>query len=244
MKRQHRKHIKQDELVTGFARAATWVGAHRDAVRITLIALAVVGVGVLAVTTFQGRRNAAAETAFAAGLDTFHAPIASELPPGAERPAGLEFATPVEKFQKAAAAFDGVERRFGSLPAARRARYYAALCRIEMGDFQEAEKALDRVVAESERSSLESGLARLALADLYRRRGEVDKAVTAYRQLVDDRGLAVPRDHVLMSLAATFEDARRPKEARASYQRLTEEFPSSIFLPEARRRAENLQTAS
>ena len=169
--------------------------------------------------------------------------MAAELPPGADKPAGLQFATAAEKYQKAAAAFDGVERRYGSLPAGRRARYYAALCRIELEDYAEAEKALDRLVAESDRSSLESGLARLTLADLHRRRGETDKAVAAYRQLVDDASLAVPRDHVLMSLAGTLEDARRVKEARASYRRLTEEFPASVFLSEARRRADDLQTA-
>jgi tetratricopeptide (TPR) repeat protein len=243
MKREHRKQIKRDELVTGFERALVWVKAHEREVRATLIAVVAVGVLALGVTTFQGRRSASAEKAFANALDVFHAPVAAELPPGAEKPPGLEFATPAEKYQKAAAAFDGVERQFGSMPAGRRARFYAALCRTEMGDYAEAEKALDRLVSETERTSLESALARVALADLYRRRGETDKAVAAYRQLVDDPGLAVPRDHVLMSLASTLEDARRTKEARASYRRLTEEFPSSVFVAEARRRAENLQTA-
>jgi tetratricopeptide (TPR) repeat protein len=205
--------------------------------------VAIVVVGALGFTTFQERRKAGAEKAFAEALDTFHAPVVAELPPGAERPTGLQFATPAEKYQKAAAAFDGVERRYGSLPAGRRARYYAALCRIEMGDYTEAEKALDKLAAESEKSSLESSLARLGLADLYRRRGETDKAVAAYRALVDDASLSFPRDHVLMSLASTLEEARRTKEARASYRRLTEEFPASIFLSEARRRADDLQTA-
>jgi tetratricopeptide (TPR) repeat protein len=244
MKREHRKQIKRDELVTGMERAAHWTGAHRSEVRATLIGVAVVVVAVVGFTTFQGRRKASAERAFAEAFETFHAPVAAELPPGAERPAGLQFATAAEKYQKATAAFDGVERRFGSLPAGRRARYYAALCRIEMGAYAEAEKSLDTLVSESDRSSLESGLARLALAGLYRRRGETDKAVAAYRQLVDDASLAVPRDAVLMSLASTLEEAHRAKEARASYRRLTEEFPASIFLSEARRRAEDLQTAS
>lgn len=243
MKRGHRKQIKRDELITGFEKSMVWVKAHERETRATLIAVVAVGVLALGVTTFQGRRNASAEKAFAAALDTFHAPVAAEVAPGAEKPAVVEFATPAEKYQKAAAAFDGVERRFGSMPAGRRARFYGALCRIEMGDYAEAEKALDRLVAETERSSLESALARVALADLYRRRGETDKAVAAYRQLVDDASLAIPRDHVLMSLASTLEDARRTKEARASYTRLTEEFPSSVFVAEARRRAENLQTA-
>jgi tetratricopeptide (TPR) repeat protein len=244
MKREHRKQIKRDELVTGMERAAQWTRAHGSEVRTTLIAVAIVVVGALGFTTFQERRKASAERAFGEAFETFHAPVAAELPPGADKPAGLQFATPAEKYQKAAAAFDGVERRYGSQPAGRRARYYAALCRIEMGDYAEAEKALDKLVADSDRSSLESGLARMALADLYRRRGETDKAVTAYRQLVDDASLTVPRDHVLMSLGSTLEEAHRTKEARASYRRLTEEFPASVFLSEARRRAEDLQTAS
>lgn len=243
MKREHRKQIKRDELVTGMERAVAWVKAHRDEVRATLIGVAIVVVGALGFTTFRERRQASAEKAFAEAAQIFHAPVAAELPPGADQPVRPEFATPAEKYQKAAAAFDGVERRYGSLPAGRRASYYAALCRVEMGEYAEAEKALDKLVADSERSSLESGLARLALADLYRRRGETDKAVGAYRQLVDDASLPVPRDHVLMSLGSTLEEAHRVKEARASYRRLTEEFPASIFLSEARRRAEDLQTA-
>ena len=244
MKREHRKQIKRDELVSGMERGALWVRAHRDEVRATLIGVAVVVVVALGYTTFQGRRAASAEKAFADAFDTFHAPVAAELPPGAEKPAGLQYATPAEKYQKAAGAFDGVERRYGSLPAGRRARYYAALSRVELGDYAEAEKALDKLVAETDRTSLESGLARLALADLYRRRGETEKAVAAYRALADDTSLAVPRDHVLMSLASMLEEAHRAKEARASYQRLTEEFPGSVFLSEARRRADDLQTAS
>jgi tetratricopeptide (TPR) repeat protein len=243
MKREHRKQIKRDELVTGFERTALWVKAHERETRATVIAVLAVGLLALGVTTFQGRRNASAEKAFADALGIFHAPTAAEIAPGAEKPARVDFATPAEKYQKAAAAFDGVERRFGSLPAGRRAKYYGALCRVEMGEYGEAQKALDRVVAEADRSSLESALARTALADLYRRRGETDKAVAAYQQLVDDSSLAVPRDSVLMSLASTLEDARRTKEARASYRRLAEEFPSSVFVAEARRRADNLQTA-
>jgi TolA-binding protein len=243
MKREHRKQIKRDELVTGYARTADWVRAHQREVRATLIGILAVAVLAVGITTFQGQRKAAAEKAFAAALDTFHAPVASEVPPGADKPARLDFATPAEKYTKAAAAFDGGERQYGSLPAGRRARHYAALCRIEMGDYATAEKSLGALVADTDRSSLESALARMALADLHRRRGETDKAVAAYAQLVDDASLAIPRDAVLMSLASTFEDARRTKEARASYRRLAEEFPSSVFVAEARRRAENLQTA-
>jgi outer membrane protein assembly factor BamD (BamD/ComL family) len=40
-----------------------------------------------------------------------------------------------------------------------------------------------------------------------------------------------------MTLAATLEDAKRLEEARASYRRLIERFPESVYAGEARRRA-------
>jgi hypothetical protein len=46
-----------------------------------------------------------------------------------------------------------------------------------------------------------------------------------------------------MGLASTLEDARKLAEAQVSYKRLREEFPGSIYAPEARRRAERLSTA-
>src|SRR5688500_12654346 len=111
MKREHRKQIKRDELVTGYARTAEWVTAHQREVRATLIGIVAVGILAIGVTAFQGQRKASAEKAFAAALDIFHAPVAAEIQPGAEKPANLQFATPAEKYTKAAAAFDGVARQ-------------------------------------------------------------------------------------------------------------------------------------
>src|SRR2546427_13097017 len=73
---------------------------------------------------------------------------------------------------------------------------------------------------------LEPALARLALADLHRRQGQVDKAVEEYRALAGDAGLPLPRDFALMSLAGTLEDAKRLAEAGAAYKRTNEEVPA------------------
>ena len=240
MKKEHRDEIKQDELVSGLEKAATWAGAHRDEIRIgagvAVVLLAAAG----ALAYFQGQRAKEADRAFRDALTTFEAPVASELAAGAERPAGQVFATAEEKYKTAAAAFEGVERRFGSSKTGLRAKYYAALSRVQLGQNAEAEKALKEIQALG--AGLEPELARLALADLYRRSGQVDKAVESYRGMATNPTANVPRDYALLSAAQALEDAKRWPEARAAYRQVYEDFPASVFASEARARVEYLQT--
>lgn len=243
MKKELKKQIKRDELVTGVEHAASWVKTHEKEVRLGAIAVLVLGAVAFSLMTFNRNRGRAADAAFGAALETFEAPVLSELAPDAPKPSGTVFATPEEKYRKAAAAFDGVERAYPSLAVAQRARYYGALARIEFGDKAGAEKALGDVAAHKGGDGLEPALARLALAGLERRSGALDKAALAYKQLADDPAFPLPRDHALMSLASTLEQAQRLDEASAAYGRLTEEFPESVYAADARRRADFLKTA-
>jgi TolA-binding protein len=70
----------------------------------------------------------------------------------------------------------------------------------------------------------------------------VDKATEGFRQIFSDPGSAVPREAALMGLAQTLEDARKLAEAQATFRRVAEEFPRSVYAPEARRRAERLES--
>ena len=120
-------------------------------------------------------------------------------------------------------------------PACARA-YFGALSRIELGQYGEAEKSLKEIQARG--AGLEPDLARLALAEVYRRSGQVDKAVEAYRSFASNPSVSLPRDQALLRAAQTLEDARRFAEARAAYRQLVEEFPASVFAargPGARR---------
>jgi tetratricopeptide (TPR) repeat protein len=244
MKRELKKRIKEDEIVTGVEHAAAWVRAHAAEVRIglgvTAALAAVIGTGVY----LQSNRRQAAEAAFAAALETFDAPVAAELPAGEPRPPGPVFATAEEKLRKAAAAFDGVERRYPTLPQGQWAGYYSAVARMKMGDRAEAEKALKEIVKSQAGGGLAPGLARMALANLQRLSGALDKAAESYRSIADDTSFALPRDYVLMNLASTLEDAHRLDEAQAAYQRVADEFPDGVYASEARRRADYLKPAA
>jgi tetratricopeptide (TPR) repeat protein len=218
-----------------------WLTRHRDEVRIGALVLVVLAGAVAALAHFRSQRLQDADRALREALTTFEAPVASELPPGGERPAGQVFGTKEEKYKTAAAAFEGVERRYASSAAGLRAKYFAALARVELGQYAEAEKSLREIQARG--AGLEPDLARLAIAGLYRRSGQVDKAVEAYRAFATNPQASLPRDHALMSAAQTLEDAKRYAEARAAYRQLTEEFPASVFASAARTRAEYLSTA-
>jgi tetratricopeptide (TPR) repeat protein len=243
LRKELKREIKQDEFASWLEKVIGWADAHRDELRIG------VGVGVVLVAAFgalayfQSHRAREAERAFQDALDAFQAPVAAELPPGADRPAGQVFATAEDKYKTAAAAFEGVERRYGSMDLGVRAKYYAALARIELGQFAEAEKALRELQARGS-GELVPDLARVALGGLYRRNGETDRAVEAYRAVAAMATTTLPRDYALHCLAATLEDAGRYDEARAAYRELVEHYPASVYAAAARARDDYLTTAS
>jgi len=240
LKKELKEQIKQDEFASGLEEALAWISAHRDEVRIGAGVIAVLLAAGGAFAYFQGQRSREADRALRDALTTFEAPVASELAVGADRSSGQLFATAEDKYKTAAAAFEGVERRFGSTATGLRARYYAALSRIELGQYAEAEKSLKEIQARGD--GLEPELARVALAGLYRRRGQVDKAVEAYRGLATNPSANVPRDFALLCAAETLEDARRWAEARSTYRQLVEQFPASVYAAQARTRADYLQS--
>ena len=236
MDKHLKQQIKQDDLVTGVEQAAGFVKAHQQEVKVTVAAVVVAVLAIGGFTMYRQGREGEANRALDAALETYHAPVASAAAPP---DAPVKFATDAERLKKAVGEFDGVGRRYGSMAAGRRARYYAALCRSQLGESAEAEKTLTELAA-GDRAAIETGLARLALADLFRQTGRFDQAITSYQQLADEPDASVPRDHALMALSGTLEDAKRLPEAGAAYRRVADEFPQSPYAAEARQRAEFL----
>jgi TolA-binding protein len=237
LKKELRKSIKEDEFVSGMTRGMELLEAHKDEVRVTVIALVVVAVLAGGLAYFKAARAREARLAFADALVVFETPVAGAVP---GPPRGTTFATAEEKFKKAAAAFDGIARRYPGEAVTPRARYLAALSRIEMGDDAEAQKELQAVAADRASGDLVRSLAEVAQADLLRRRGKLDQAEDAYRRLAADASLAVPRDYPLWSLAQCLEESGHPQEAAEEYRRLRDEFPGSGWAQEAARMASYL----
>jgi hypothetical protein len=237
-----KKQIKEDEVISGFEHLANWVVANRQSVLIGVSTAGLVLAGAWGFTAWRASQTREAEQAFAAALEIFAAPLRSELPPGAQATTVQVFETAAEKHKKAAAAFDGIERRFGSNPVAVRARYFSALSRIEGDDDAAGVKILEELAARPG-GGLESALARLALAEQLKVQGQFDKAAEAFNKLATDATFPLPRDYALLQLGESYEAARKFGDARAAYKRLSDEFPTGGYAVEAKRRAERLENA-
>jgi tetratricopeptide (TPR) repeat protein len=241
LKKNLKKQIKQDELVTGFEQARAALESHADEVKIAGVIVLVLAVGGFALQHFRAQRDQDANAALAAALVKFRTPVSGETSAEPQEPGTQSFPTSLEKYTKTLTELQRIDQRYSSSPAGVRARYYGALCLIELGKNQEAEAILKQLA--TQRTGLEPALAKLALADLQRRNGNFDAAADAYRQIANDSTFIWPRDHALLSLAEVYEQARRPNEAQAAYRELLDKFPESTYATEARRRVEYLQPA-
>ncbi len=242
MKRELKKQIKEDEVISGVEHFGAWVLANRQSVLIGVVAALLILASAWGLSAWRTNQTREAEQAFGAALEIFAAPVRGELPPGAQPTTLQIFETAAEKYKKATAAFDGVERRFGSNPVALRARYFSALCRIESEDGAAGQKILEELAARPG-GGLESALARLALAERLKKQGQHDKAAEAFNKLATDATFPLPRDYALLQLGEVYEAARKFGDARAAYKRLSDEFPQGGYATEARRRADRLEFA-
>ena len=78
-------------------------------------------------------------------------------------------------------------------------------------------------------------MARLGIADALAASGQFDKAITGYREVLDNRTLDLPVDAVLMQLGRAYVLAGKAAEARQTFKRLLDEYPVSAYTSLAKR---------
>lgn len=237
MKKALKQQIKQDELATGYQHAGEWLQAHAERLKTVGAGVVVLALVLGGFLYFRQQRVAESQRAFNEALTHFDARVGT-----AET--GAAFTTNEEKYKKALTGFEGVVSRFGGLAVGGRARYYAALCRLELGEQAQAESALNAMATGSRVGSLDAALAELALARIDRVKGAHDQAINRYQKVLAFEETGLPRDYVLVSLAAAFEEAGRLGEARSTLQRVSEQMPDSLYAGEARARAEYIRLAA
>jgi TolA-binding protein len=201
-------------------------------------ALAVIGLFLVLAGLYYGQkfRTASAESAFSRATEVFHTDIGAETKtPGAET-----FKTAAEKFQKAKTMFDAVASNYSSMAAGKRARYYSALCLLELGQSAEAEAALKQIAAIKDSNAIEPAMARLRLGELILQSGRAKDAAAYYKGLLADTSSGLPPDRLLFGLASSLEASGDKLEARRAYNDIVNRHPQSPYVQDARQKVDAL----
>lgn len=113
---------------------------------------------------------------------------------------------------------------FGGTPAANSASYYAGLCYLNMGNFEDAVKYLQDFDAPD---GMFEALKQGALGDAYAEQDQLDKALSQYEKAssADDNDLTKP--YYLLKLGQLSEKQGKKDEARKAYETIKNEFPNT-----------------
>jgi len=139
-------------------------------------------------------------------------------------PEAPSFASNKERAAAAQKKFQEVINLYPHTHAAEVSRYFVGITSADLGDNAAAENSLKEVVS-SGGADL-SGLAKMALASVYRNTNRIPQAVDLYKQLVDKPTATVPKTTAQLELASTYEAAGQPVEARRIYQEIQKDNPT------------------
>ena len=233
MKAKERHQLKQNEFAETTRRTIDLMKDNQRQITLGIVVAVVVVLGIGGFLMFRQSRANEAGGALGTAMSIAKATIspASTLP-GAKQPAGT-YPSETARSEAALKAFQDVIANYPGTPAALTAKYESAGELLDLGRPAEAEKLFAEVAAAN--SELYSSVARLGVAQSKVGTGQYDDAVKLLTDLAANRDGALPVDGVLMQLGEAYVKAGKPKDARAAYQRVVDEFSDSSYAFEARR---------
>lgn len=213
MDQQTRQALKQDKFVATTTHGLEWASENRRSVIATGLLILGVIVFLVAGVLIYNNRSEAASAAFGAAMQAYQTPLAQ---PGEPAPPGTKtYPSAAERAKAANALFASVADKYGMTPSGQNARYFAGLTAMEAGQNQQAEDTLKKVASGWD-SSL-SGLAKMALAGLYRDTGRDAQAIDLYNQLSAKPTVTVPYGLARLQLADLYTAEGKADEAKKIY---------------------------
>jgi len=114
---------------------------------------------------------------------------------------------------------------FGSTKSGNLAHYYAGMCYLKMGQFQ---NAIDQLEEFKSNDQIVKTLAIGATGDAYIELKQTDKAIEYYTKASERKVNNFTTPMFLMKLANTYEDINQKDKALEVYQKLKKEFPKTM----------------
>src|SRR4051812_25595697 len=135
------------------------------------IALLVIIIAAFGWSIYSSNRNEASQTQLSQAINAYNDPNIKD---------------DKVRFQKTLTEAQKTYATYGSLPAGKIAQYYLALSQEGLGDTAKATANLQQVVQSGDPNI--AGVAKFALAGLYKTHGDVQKASDLYKQIYDTGG--------------------------------------------------------
>jgi predicted negative regulator of RcsB-dependent stress response len=225
-----RKELKQDKVRETIEHGAEAVFSHTRLLSIILLVAIVVGCGYYGWKIYNNRQNEQAQAALDDAMKVFNAAI---LMPGQPTlPGELSYADPSQRSQDAEVKLSAVASKFPNSDPGRRARYYAALCLMDLDRLNQASEELNKLDAGSDKEL--AALANFQRALIAERTGKTDQAVKLLRALLNSGSVLLPKPVVQLELAGILRQTD-PKEATALYEQIKKDHPNTAIADEADR---------
>lgn len=213
--------MKQDELSARLSAIMEFYLLHQKKVWVVgtvIVAALAIGLGAY---YYVRNQQSKAGAAFAVALNTYHSPVLAAPP---NIPDLESYKTDKEKNEKALAAFQKVAEEYSHYAAGRLARYYAAICQRDLGNYQEAEKEFQALSQSGDKNL--AALAKMGLASVYELTNRSAEAEKIYQELEANPTETVPKSTALMARADLYKQTD-PAEAATLYKQIQKENPGT-----------------
>ena len=218
MDTQTRHALKRDRFATATVSGLDWLQTNRTSAITTVVTVVVLAALIITGAIIYTTRSAQAQDKFGQAMDIYNTPLAQPNQPN--EPGLTTYPTAAARAQAANPLFVQIADHYSWFKTGDNAEYFAGLTYLDMGQTANAEKELQKA-ANSHDKGL-AGLAKMALAGLYRQTGRDGQAADLYRQLIKDPTLTVPASAAKLQLAGMYETTN-PAEAKKLYAEIKDQ---------------------
>jgi predicted negative regulator of RcsB-dependent stress response len=229
-----RKDLKKDEFREAFAHGGEAVASHQGLTAIILGVVIVVALAVFGWRYYAQNQTAKASAAMGDALRIYSARIRAAGEP--TQPGETTYVDEKNKYQDAAQKFTDIANSYSRTKPGQQARYFDALCQIQLGHDAQAESELTKL-SDSGNDEV-AALAKFQLASLDVKNGKSAQAIPIFQSLIANPTVLEPKPLVMLALADVYSKTS-PAEATKLLTQIKTEFPNSPAADEATKRLEN-----
>jgi tetratricopeptide (TPR) repeat protein len=114
--------------------------------------------------------------------------------------------------------------KYGMTKAANLSKYYAGICYLKTGQFQEA---IDHLKGFSSNDLIVKSIALSGIGDAYMELGEKDNALSYYQKAIDASENSLTAPIIMKKTAMAFESNEQYEKAAKIYKSIKEQYPNS-----------------